>query len=72
MLTEYVRVSGDTHVCTRLTFYRAAYSAFRGGYCAMQADALGGAEGERFARAREQYVEVLRQSPKDISLLRRL
>ncbi len=69
LLTEYVRVSGDTHVCTRLPFYRAAYSAFRGGYCAMQADALGGAEGERFARAREQYVEVLRQSPKDISLL---
>lgn len=72
LLTEYARVSGDTHIRTRLPFYRVAYLAFRAGYCAMQADALDGADGEGFARAREQYVKVLRQSLKDISLMRHL
>ncbi len=63
LLAEYERVSGDTHVSARLPFYRAAYAAFRGGYCAMQADALDGcADGERFAHARERYVNVLEQS----------
>jgi hypothetical protein len=62
LLDEYTRASGDARVAARLPFYRAAYAAFRGGYCAMQADALNGTpEAERFARACDRYVEALRR-----------
>jgi hypothetical protein len=63
LLDAYARASGDASVAARLPFYRAAYAAFRGGYCAMQAAALEGTrEGERFARARDGYAAALRRA----------
>jgi hypothetical protein len=57
----YVRASGDTRVAERLPFYRAAYLAFRVGYCDMAANALGdSADGARFREARERYQSRIR------------
>lgn len=52
----YAARSGDRGVAARLPFYRAAYLAFRFGYCDMAVEALGGQEdGARFRRERERY-----------------
>jgi hypothetical protein len=56
LLECYSRVSGDHDAGSRVPFYRAAYLAFRLGYCDMAAKALAGsADGARFQRARERY-----------------
>lgn len=52
----YARVSGDRDIASRVPFYRAAYLAFRLGYCEMAAGALeGSADGARFRRERARY-----------------
>jgi hypothetical protein len=54
LLECYTRESGDHGVAGRLPFYRAAYLAFRLGYCDMAAASLGEtSDGRRFRRARE-------------------
>jgi hypothetical protein len=57
----YARASGDRTIEARLPFYRAAYLAFRLGYCEMAARALGGsADGARFGAARTRYDSLIR------------
>jgi hypothetical protein len=56
LLECYTRASRDRDAAARVPFYRAAYLAFRRGYCDLAAQALpGSADGARFERARERY-----------------
>jgi hypothetical protein len=62
LLECYARESGDHGVAGRLPFYRAAYLAFRLGYCDMAAASLGEtSDGRRFRRARERYESLIRR-----------
>lgn len=57
----YTKESGDDDVASRLPFYRAAYLAFRRGYCQMAAQALeGSADGARWQREQEKYESRIR------------
>jgi hypothetical protein len=57
----YARESGDAGVAARLPFYRAAYLAFRLGYCDMAATALGESpDGARFREDRDRYLSLIR------------
>jgi hypothetical protein len=61
LLDCYRRASGDRDVAGRLPFYKAAYLAFRLGYCDMAAQSLGNSpDGARFHRARRRYAELIR------------
>jgi hypothetical protein len=56
IVEAYTQASGDQDAAARVPFYRAAYLAFRRGYCELAANALAGsADGARFHRARERY-----------------
>jgi hypothetical protein len=58
---EYVKHSGDCSIRTRLPYFKAAYVAFRTGYCTISARALEGTEdGARFQVLAERYRETLR------------
>jgi hypothetical protein len=58
---RYAAESGDRGIAGRLPFYRAAYLAFRAGYCAMAINALGEMEdAARFRRARDRYESLIR------------
>ncbi len=62
LLERYGRESGDRSAGARLPFYRAAYLAFRLGYCELAIQALGDSEdGRGFAGERSRYVTLLRQ-----------
>ncbi len=64
LLERYRQESGDRDVAARLPFYRAAYLAFRFGYCDMAAQALGeGPDAARFRHARDRYHERIRTQP---------
>lgn len=53
---------GDRTLARRMDLYRAAYLAFRVGYCTLGAQALGGSnEGQRLAAAAGRYKELLRR-----------
>ncbi len=57
---RYERLSGD-HVQHRMPQYKIAYAAFRAAYARMAASAMPGTpEAERFMRACERYIDVLR------------
>jgi len=57
---RYAELAGDRGIADRLPFYRAAYLAFRLGYCDTAAEALGGSEdAARFARARQRYEALI-------------
>lgn len=61
VLECYQRQSGDRDAAARLPFYRAAYLAFRLGYCDMAARTLGsGPDAARFRRARSRYQTLIR------------
>jgi hypothetical protein len=61
LLECYARVSGDRDAAARVPFYRAAYLAFRVGYCELAAQALGDTpDGARFRRERERYESGIR------------
>jgi hypothetical protein len=56
LLELYARASGDRGAAARVPFYRAAYLAFRFGYCDLAAAGLAESpDGARFVRARERY-----------------
>jgi hypothetical protein len=58
---RYAALSGDRGVAARLPFYRAAYLAFRFGYCDMAVGALGESDdADRFRRARRRYERLMR------------
>jgi hypothetical protein len=62
LLTAYSQVGGPDVSAPALTFYRAAYTAFRLGMVTMAAQAnTDPAEGERLSRAIEQYRTTLAQ-----------
>lgn len=62
LVREYQMLSGDRGVTGRLPFMRAAYIAFRLGYTAMAANALGAtADGDRMRRAAGQYAAGLKR-----------
>jgi hypothetical protein len=65
LVESYTRESGDRGAAARLPFYRAAYLAFRLGYCDMAAQALDPADpdAERFRNARERYDTLIRSEP---------
>ena len=59
-VSRYERLSSD-HVRNRLPQYKIAYAAFRAAYARMAASTMSGTpEAERFIRACERYLEVLR------------
>ena len=59
-VSRYERLSGD-QVRRRLPQYKIAYAAFRAAYARMAASTMPGtSEVERFIRACERYLEVLR------------
>jgi hypothetical protein len=61
LIDEYVRASGDRGIHHRLPFYRAAYVAFRTGYCSLAAETLRASkDGERFEALAGKYREELR------------
>lgn len=60
---RYAALAGDRDIGRRLPFYRAAYLAFRLGYCDMAANALGDSEdAARFRRARGRYETRIRSA----------
>jgi hypothetical protein len=61
LLDNYARESGDRDAAARLPFYRAAYLAFRLGYCDMAAAALGDADDAAlFRQERDRYQTLIR------------
>ena len=61
LTSRYAERSGDGDIAGRLPFYRAAWLAFRLGYCAMAADSLDGTpDGAAFAALRARYADLLR------------
>ncbi len=61
LLERYARESGDGDAAARAPFYRAAYLAFRLGYCEMAAQALGDtADADDFRRERARYDALIR------------
>ena len=59
---RYAQRSGDGDIRARLPFYRAAWLAFRLGYCAMAADSLAGTpDGAAFSALRGRYAGLLRR-----------
>jgi hypothetical protein len=62
LLDCYARESGDAGAAARVPFYRAAYLAFRLGYCDLASRELAGTpDGARFHRARERYDTLIRR-----------
>jgi hypothetical protein len=60
-ISRYERMSGD-QVRPRLPQYKIAYAAFRAAYARMAASTMSGTpEAERFIRACERYLDVLRR-----------
>ncbi len=58
---RYAALAGDRDIHRRLPFYRAAYLAFRLGYCEMAAHALGESDdAAKFRRARDRYQTRIR------------
>jgi hypothetical protein len=56
LVARYVERSGDRDVAARMPFYRAAYLAFRFGYCHMAVESLGDHEdAARFRRDLDRY-----------------
>lgn len=53
-------LTGDTNLLARINFYRLAYSAFRFGYCRLNAEKLKTeADGARFSAACKHYLEEI-------------
>jgi hypothetical protein len=66
LLSAYDSYSGEP-ASDRVTLYRAAYSALRGGYAAMAAETLSGTDdGRRFADARRRYEAVLMEALQEL------
>jgi hypothetical protein len=61
LLDRYARHSGERCDAARLRFHRAAYLAFRLGYCDMAVSALGDSDdAARFRRERDRYAAAIR------------
>ena len=55
IVAAFAQSTSDPGVSARLPFYRLAYAAFQIGYCSMAADAMSGAERQRFEARRRRF-----------------